>query len=97
MENERFERGLAALRKANEKGLADLVQSMDAVAPDLARFVIEFAYGDIYTRPGLLPNSANYALSLLSRHLAIGSVNFAITFRQRLTADAHLKKLRRSS
>jgi 4-carboxymuconolactone decarboxylase len=26
---------------------------MDAVAPDLARYVIEFAYGDIYTRPGL--------------------------------------------
>jgi hypothetical protein len=26
MENERFERSLAALRKANEKGLADLIK-----------------------------------------------------------------------
>jgi 4-carboxymuconolactone decarboxylase len=71
MENERFERGLAALRKANEKGLAELVQSMDAVAPDLARFVIEFAYGDIYTRPGLLPKQRE--LCIIATLTALGN------------------------
>ena len=53
MENQRYNRGIEALRKVNEKGITNLIQSMDAVAPDLARYVIEFAYGDIYTRPGL--------------------------------------------
>jgi 4-carboxymuconolactone decarboxylase len=71
MENERFERGLAALRKANKKGLDDLVRSMDAVAPDLARFVIEFAYGDVYTRPGLLPDQRE--LCIVAALTALGN------------------------
>ncbi|MCJ7638826.1 MAG: carboxymuconolactone decarboxylase family protein [Euryarchaeota archaeon] len=71
MENERFERGLAALRKANKKGLDDLVRSMDAVAPDLARFVIEFAYGDIYIRPGLLPDQRE--LCIVAALTALGN------------------------
>ena len=53
MENERYRRGIEALRRVNEEGTTNLIQSMDAIAPDLARYVIEFAYGDIYTRPGL--------------------------------------------
>lgn len=53
MENERYRRGIEALRRVNEEGITNLIESMDAVAPDLARYVIEFAYGDIYTRPGL--------------------------------------------
>jgi 4-carboxymuconolactone decarboxylase len=53
MENERYKRGIEALRSVNEEGITNLIRSMDAVAPDLARYVIEFAYGDIYTRPGL--------------------------------------------
>jgi 4-carboxymuconolactone decarboxylase len=53
MENQRFKRGIEALRKVNEDGINNLIRSMDAIAPDLARYVIEFAYGDVYTRPGL--------------------------------------------
>jgi len=53
MVNQRYKRGIEALRRVNEEGITNLIQSMDAVAPDLARYVIEFAYGDIYTRPGL--------------------------------------------
>lgn len=71
MENERFERGLAALRKANEKGLDDLIRNMDAIAPDLARFVIEFAYGDVYTRPGLLPDQRE--LCIVAALTALGN------------------------
>ncbi|HYC20652.1 MAG TPA: carboxymuconolactone decarboxylase family protein [Candidatus Bathyarchaeia archaeon] len=53
LEDQRYKRGIEALRKVNEEGITNLIQSMDAVAPDLARYVIEFAYGDVYTRPGL--------------------------------------------
>lgn len=71
MENERFQRGFAALQKANEKGLNELIRSMDAVAPELARFVIEFAYGDIYTRPGLRPNQRE--LCIVAALTALGN------------------------
>jgi 4-carboxymuconolactone decarboxylase len=30
-----------------------LKENLDDIAPDLARFIAEFAYGDIYTRKGL--------------------------------------------
>jgi 4-carboxymuconolactone decarboxylase len=71
MKNERFERGLAALRKVNEKGLDDLTQSMRSVAPDLVRYVIEFAYGDVYTRPGLLPKQRE--LCIIAALTALGN------------------------
>jgi 4-carboxymuconolactone decarboxylase len=54
MENQRYKRGIEALRRVNDEGITSLIRSMEAVAPDLASYVIEFAYGDIYTRPGLL-------------------------------------------
>jgi 4-carboxymuconolactone decarboxylase len=44
---------------------------MDAVAPDLARFIIEFASGDIYTRPGLLPNQRE--LCIIATLTALGN------------------------
>lgn len=49
----RYERGLAKLREidgeAGERGL----ESLDGIAPDFARYLIEFPFGDIYSRPGL--------------------------------------------
>ncbi len=30
-----------------------LIENLKDIAPDLGRFVVEFAYGEIYTRPGL--------------------------------------------
>jgi len=71
MENERYKRGIAALRRANEEGMEELVRNTKAVAPDLARYVIEFAYGDIYTRPGLLPKQRE--LCIVAALTALGS------------------------
>jgi 4-carboxymuconolactone decarboxylase len=70
MEKERYERGIAALRKANEEGLDELIKSTK-IAPDLARYVIEFAYGDIYTRPGLLPKQRE--LCIVATLTALGN------------------------
>ena len=71
MENERYDRGLAALRRANEEGMDELIRSIDTIAPDLARYVIEFAYGDIYTRPGLLPKQRE--LCIVATLTALGN------------------------
>jgi 4-carboxymuconolactone decarboxylase len=50
MEEERFERGWERLRElAGEQG-ERVVEGLKDVAPDLARYVVEFGYGDVYSR-----------------------------------------------
>ena len=53
MNSERFERGLNTLRKIDPEIAANLMEMMKDVAPDLARWTIEFGFGDIMSRPGL--------------------------------------------
>lgn len=49
----RYERGLAKLIELHGDTGRDLVASLQDIAPDLARYVAEFAFGDIHCRPGL--------------------------------------------
>ncbi|NER81816.1 MAG: carboxymuconolactone decarboxylase family protein [Leptolyngbya sp. SIO1D8] len=51
--NDRYERGLQTLEQVSAGSGANVVQSLQDIAPDLARFIIEFSYGDIIARPGL--------------------------------------------
>ncbi|MBM4240194.1 MAG: carboxymuconolactone decarboxylase family protein [Euryarchaeota archaeon] len=53
MTQDRYERGLEKLKKINENASALLIESLEDIAPDLGRYVVEFPYGDIYSRPGL--------------------------------------------
>ncbi len=54
MKNEsRYERGLAKLREIDGKAGEHVLESLDGIAPDFARYLIEFPFGDIYSRPGL--------------------------------------------
>jgi len=38
------------------------IESLKDIAPDLGRYVIEFGFGDIYSRPGLNPKSREIAI-----------------------------------
>jgi 4-carboxymuconolactone decarboxylase len=49
----RYERGLAKLREIDGEAGERVVESMAQIAPDFARYLIEFPFGDIYSRPGL--------------------------------------------
>jgi 4-carboxymuconolactone decarboxylase len=51
--SERFERGWQRLLEVDGEGGERVIESLDDVAPDLGRFVVEFAYGEIYQRPVL--------------------------------------------
>ena len=53
MNSERFERGLNTLRKVDPEVAANLMDVMKNLAPDLARWTIEFGFGDIMSRPEL--------------------------------------------
>jgi 4-carboxymuconolactone decarboxylase len=53
MSDERYERGLERLRELTGDRGDRVVDAIEEVSPDLARYVVEFGYGDIYSRPAL--------------------------------------------
>jgi 4-carboxymuconolactone decarboxylase len=52
-EDDRYERGLAALKAIDGDAGETVVTSLADIAPDFAKYLIEFPFGDIYSRPGL--------------------------------------------
>jgi 4-carboxymuconolactone decarboxylase len=50
---DRYQRGLAQLEMVSGPQGVAVVQSLNDIAPDLGRYIVEFAYGDIFARPGL--------------------------------------------
>lgn len=49
----RFERGKRELTRIDGEGGEKVVAALADIAPDFARYLIEFPFGDIYARPGL--------------------------------------------
>lgn len=52
MEN-RYDRGLAKLNEIDGAQGERVVDALKGIASDFARYLIEFPFGDIYSRPGL--------------------------------------------
>ena len=50
---DRYERGLAKLKEIDGQAGEHVLESLEDIAPDFARYLIEFPFGDIYSRPGL--------------------------------------------
>jgi 4-carboxymuconolactone decarboxylase len=53
MSDDRFERGLKKLAEIDGEAGERVLESLKGIAPDLGRYIIEFPFGDIYSRPGL--------------------------------------------
>lgn len=51
--SDRYRRGEQALAAIDGEGGQKVVDSLADIAPDFARYLIEFPFGDIYSRPGL--------------------------------------------
>ena len=49
----RYESGLEKLTEIDGDAGQQVIDSLQSVCPDLARYTIEFPFGDIYQRPGL--------------------------------------------
>jgi 4-carboxymuconolactone decarboxylase len=62
MNNERFRRGLEKLREIDGEGGEKVVESLRDIAPDFAQYLIEFPFGDIYSRPGLDLKTREFAV-----------------------------------
>lgn len=53
MDSNRFNDGMRMLNEVDGHGGQAVVDSLAGIAPDLGRFLVEFAFGDIYTRGAL--------------------------------------------
>jgi 4-carboxymuconolactone decarboxylase len=61
------ERGEQLLRQVDGDKVADnLLRAYDDVAPDFARYLVEFAFGEIYARPGDLRHRELIAIASLA-------------------------------
>ena len=53
MNDERYRRGLAKLNEIDGKQGGAVLAALGGIAPDFARLLVEFPFGDIYSRPGM--------------------------------------------
>lgn len=51
--NERYQRGLEVLNSINGASGDRIMKMLEDISPDMAKYIIEFAYGDVWSRPGL--------------------------------------------
>jgi 4-carboxymuconolactone decarboxylase len=53
MKETRYDRGLRKLTEIDGKSGERVIESLRDIAPDFARYLVEFPFGDIYSRQGL--------------------------------------------
>lgn len=77
MANERYEKGMKKLEELILKegdsptGHMDIGEGFSDIAPDLQKYVVEFAFGDIYARPGI--SNKQKVLTTISALVAQGT------------------------
>lgn len=53
MTDDRYARGVARLAEIDGAAGDAVIAGLADLAPDLGRYIIEFGFGDVYSRPGL--------------------------------------------
>ena len=77
MPSERFQQGMNKLKELTAPtedkptGHMEIGESFKDIAPDLSRMVVEFAFGDVYSRPGL--DNKQKVLTTISALVAQGT------------------------
>ena len=51
MDRIRYERGLKKLEEVDGEGGTRVLENLKEICPDLGRYLVEFPFGDIYSRP----------------------------------------------
>jgi 4-carboxymuconolactone decarboxylase len=52
-EQTRYDRGWARLKEVDGTAGERVISSLAEICPDLGRYIVEFGFGDVYSRPGL--------------------------------------------
>ena len=69
---DRYEQGVRTLQRVSSGSGATVVESLEDIAPDLGRFIIEFSYGDVISRSGL--DDKTKELATIAMCTALGTV-----------------------
>jgi len=89
MTKDRYQQGLDKLKELtipdseNPTGHMDIGEGFKDIAPDLSKFVVEFAFGDIYARPGL--DNKQKVLTTISALVAQGTPQIEMHVKTGLT------------
>ena len=83
MESERFKRGWDKLREIDREQGERVVASLRDIAPDFVTYLIEFPFGDVYSRPRLDLNHVNSQSSRHSLQWAMPRLNSKSTYMAR--------------
>lgn len=51
--HQRYERGWTKLKEIDGRAGEEVIESLANICPDLGRYIIEYPFGDIYSRSGL--------------------------------------------
>ena len=87
-ESERFRRGKAKIEQLGGS-TEEIFAPVADIAPDLARYVTEFAFGDLYSRPGLEP--AQRRLLTVAALMALGDCAPQLRFPRAVNAMAEAR------
>lgn len=71
MAGDRFDMGYQQLKKLNPEGAEQVLKGLSDVAPDMAQFLVAFAYGDVYSRPAL--DAASRQIATIAILTAMGN------------------------
>lgn len=89
MTKDRYQKGLDKLLELttpdseNPTGHMDIGEGFKDIAPDLSKYVVEFAFGDIYARPGL--DNKQKVLTTISALVAQGTPQIGMHVKTGLT------------
>ncbi len=53
LQDDRYARGWQKLKEVDDVAGERVVEAMADISPDLGRYIVEFGFGDVYSRPGL--------------------------------------------
>ena len=83
MSNKRYEKGIKKIQEFTSTHSADkptgemeIGEAFSDLAPDLSKYVVEYAFGDIYSRPGL--DNKQKVLTTISSLVSQGMPQIAI-------------------
>jgi 4-carboxymuconolactone decarboxylase len=92
-DTDRYERGLRTLQEVSGGSGAEVVRSLEDVAPDLGRFIIEFSYGDVISRTGLDRRSKELATVALLTALGTAEPQLRVHIKAALNAGASREEI----
>lgn len=89
MANDRYQKGIEKIQELtlsddeNPTGFMDIGEGFKDIAPDLSKYVVEFAFGEIYSRPGL--DNKQKVLTTISALVAQGTPQIELHINSGLT------------